>query len=221
VLSLAPDRAAVYSFAFVPEVRPHQKRLALLPMALGMEKVGLFGQAYEAFVQAGYRPIGMDHFARPGDELCAAQSERALRRNFQGYTVCRATDVVGIGVSAISDIGGAYAQNVQALAKYYDRIGRGELATERGIELDADDRERRRIIESLMCNFVVELGANAEAELGPELEALAQLERDGLVRLEGHTVTVPEEVRILVRNVAMVFDRRLRAQGTRAFSRTI
>ncbi|HWE26268.1 MAG TPA: oxygen-independent coproporphyrinogen III oxidase, partial [Myxococcales bacterium] len=111
VLEMRPDRAAVYAFAFVPDVRPNQKRLPVADLPRGLDKLQLFRLAWEAFTEAGYRSIGMDHFARPDDELSEAQARRALTRNFQGYSVRAAGDVVAVGVSAISDVSGVYAQN--------------------------------------------------------------------------------------------------------------
>src|SRR5207249_9205665 len=128
VLEMSPDRAAVYAFAHVPDVRPNQKRLPVAELPRGLAKIDLFRLAWEAFTRAGYRPIGMDHFARPDDELAQAQARRALTRNFQGYSVRAATDVIAFGVSGISDVGGLYAQNTHSLVRYHDAMAEGELA---------------------------------------------------------------------------------------------
>jgi oxygen-independent coproporphyrinogen-3 oxidase len=162
----------MYSFAFVPEVRPHQRRLPMAEIPGGLEKLELFRTAFDALLEAGYVQIGMDHFALPGDELARASLEGRLGRNFQGYTVKSAGDVVAFGVSAISDLQGAYAQNVQALRAYYARIEAGRLATDRGIILDGDDQRRRKLINALMCNFFVELDTETTRDFAHELDTL-------------------------------------------------
>jgi oxygen-independent coproporphyrinogen-3 oxidase len=172
-------------------------------------------------VDAGYLPIGMDHFAVPEDELALAQQRRALGRNFQGYTVKAAPDVVALGSTGISDVGGAYAQNVRALPYYYERVREGRFATERGIQLTEDDRRRRAIITQLMCNFWVDLGEDGTRDFALELERLGPLEDDGLVRREGSQLEVTPLGRLFVRNVAMVFDAYLRQAERSRFSRTV
>lgn len=222
VLALRPDRLAVYSFAFLPDLKPHQKKLAALPMPTGDAKIELFRDAYQAFVEAGYRAIGMDHFALPGDELSRAQVERRLRRNFQGYSASAPMDVISFGASAISDVAGAYAQNVAGLTKYLSRISDGKLAVERGLIRTPDDQRRRAIIESLMCNFQVDLGPDGSTYFAPEFDTLHALQKEGLLEIKGNTIELSTVGRFLVRNVAMVFDRYLRIpRGERRFSRTI
>lgn len=220
VLEMSPDRVAAYAFAHVPDLRPNQKRLPLAELPRGAKKLDLFRIAWEAFTRAGYQPIGMDHFARPDDELAEAQSRRVLTRNFQGYSVRAAADVIAFGVSAISDVGGLYAQNSHSITRYQDRIAGGELATERGFACSPDDVRRRAIITQLMCNFHVDLGARAEQEFGGELLRLRALEQEGLVAVSGSAVEVTPLGRIFVRNVASIFDAYLGA-GQRAFSRAI
>jgi oxygen-independent coproporphyrinogen III oxidase len=220
VAALAPDRVAAFSFAFVPEVKPHQRRLASLPMARGADKLALFRIVHEELSGAGYRAIGMDHFALPGDELARAQERHALWRDFQGYTTRRANATVALGASAISDVGGAYAQNVRTLAEYARRVAAGRLPVEKGVRLDGEDLERRRIITELMCNFCTHLGEGAAQRFAPELAALEGLARDGLVEVAGERVAVTPLGRLFVRNVAMVFDEYLQA-GAGRYSRTV
>jgi oxygen-independent coproporphyrinogen-3 oxidase len=220
VLAMAPDRVAAYAFAHIPDVRPNQKRLPVAELPLGVAKLELFRQAWEAFISAGYRQIGMDHFARPDDELAQAQAQRSLTRNFQGYTVRAGTDVVSFGVSAISDIGGLYAQNTHSITRYKNAIDAGELATERGFQSSRDDVRRRAIITQLMCNFHVDLGEPGLSEFAPELTRLRELQAKGLVNVRGAVVDVTPLGRIFVRNVASVFDSYLNA-GQRAFSRAV
>ena len=214
VVEMSPDRMAVYAFAHVPDVRPNQKRLPVVDLPRGLDKLELFRLAWEKFTGAGYRPIGMDHFARPDDELAEAQARRALTRNFQGYSVRAAADVVAFGVSGISDVGGLYAQNTHSISKYEKAAGEGQLATERGFISSADDVRRRAIITNLMCNFHVDLPAGFDAEI-EKLKAL-----EGLVTVSGNAVDVTPLGRIFVRNVASIFDAYLNP-SERPFSRAV
>jgi len=172
-------------------------------------------------VDAGYRAIGMDHFARPDDELALAQEQGTLWRDFQGYSAGRGgAGTVALGVSSISDAGGAYFQNVKTLPKYAAALDRGELPVERGHVLDADDQRRRQIIGEVMCRLSVGLtGDEAERFAAP----LRALEREGLCALDGTRLTLTPLGRVFVRNVAMVFDAYLDRDGARrpAFSRTV
>jgi oxygen-independent coproporphyrinogen-3 oxidase len=221
VLELRPDRLAVYSFAYMPGVLKHQKRMPAEAIPSGRAKLELFREAYAAFVRAGYRPIGMDHFAVPEDELSRAQERRTLGRNFQGYTVRQATDVVALGSTGISDVGGAYAQNVRALPYYYERVSRGQFATERGFHLTEDDKRRRAVITQLMCNFWVDLGEEGARYFAPELGRLRGHEEDGLVVRTGSQLELTPLGRLFVRNVAMVFDAHLARAANPRFSRTV
>jgi oxygen-independent coproporphyrinogen-3 oxidase len=182
----------------------------------GAEKLELFRMAWEALTSAGYRQIGMDHFAVPEDELAQAQARRALGRNFQGYTVQAATEVVAFGASAISDIGGIYAQNAHGLPPYERAVTSGALAVERGVALSDDDRLRRALIAQLMCNFWVEV----PGQMVRELARLVELEREGLVSVRGREVELTPLGRIFVRNVATVFDAHLKAREA-TFSRAV
>lgn len=221
VLEMRPDRLAVYSFAFMPDVLKHQKRMPAEALPTAPVKLELFRLAYAAFVGAGYQAIGMDHFAVPEDELARALSERRLGRNFQGYTVKAASDVVALGSTGISDVGGAYAQNVRPLPAYYERVSRGRLATERGLLLTEDDRKRRAVITQLMCNAWVDLGEDGVRDFAPELERLRRFEEDGLVVRSGTQLELTALGRLFVRNVAMVFDARLARAERPRFSRTV
>lgn len=220
VLAMRPDRVAIYSFAFMPDALKHQKRMPAEAIPHGREKLDLFRAARMRFLEAGYAQIGMDHFAVPEDELAHALSRRRLGRNFQGYTVAQAQDVVAFGATGISDVAGAYAQNVRGLAKYYERIGAGRFATERGIVLSDDDSLRRRIIQQIMCNFWVDLG---EGDFSVERSRLEPMIEDGLVSIgaEGRHIEVTPLGQLFVRNVAMAFDARLWASGKARFSRTV
>jgi oxygen-independent coproporphyrinogen-3 oxidase len=232
VVEMAPDRVAVYSYAHVPWLRPHQKRIDTAHLPDAELKFELIGAAVDAFAGAGYLAIGMDHFARPDDDLAAAAREHRLHRNFMGYTTRPATDMIGLGVSAIGDLRGAYAQNAKKLTSYYAALDNGRLPIERGYALSDDDLVRRHVITELMCNFRVErstvartFGVDFHDYFGPELEALQAPggpAGDGFVRVTGDGVEVTGHGRLFVRTVCMVFDRYLAThQGTRLFSRTI
>jgi oxygen-independent coproporphyrinogen-3 oxidase len=232
VVDLLPDRVAVYSYAHVPWIRPNQRTIdaAELPNAAG--KRALLGAAIEAFAAAGYVSIGMDHFALPDDDLAVAARERRLHRNFMGYTVRPAPDSIAAGVSAISDVAGAFAQNYKSLARYYEAIGAGRFPVERGYALTDEDKIRRYVIAELMCNFQLDgeslrqrFGVGLGDHFGAELERLLEPGgpvEDGLVRIEHGGLVVTPVGRLFVRNVCMVFDTYLAAHAGRpTFSRTV
>ena len=218
VIDLGPDRAAVYSFAYLPQLRPHQKRLAVADIPTGAAKLKLLRQAHEAFVASDYLPIGMDHFAKTSDALADAHHRRQLHRNFQGYSAKAAVDTVAVGVTAISDIQGRYAQNVPQLNKYYRALDEGRLPVARGITLTPEDLRRRRLINNLMCNGTGDLASISAS--GGEIAALNKLAEDGLIHFDGRHIDTTPIGHIFVRNVAMVFDTYL-ARNQRRFSRTI
>jgi oxygen-independent coproporphyrinogen-3 oxidase len=177
-------------------------------------KLSLFERALERLTgSAGYRFIGMDHFARPDDELARAQDRGDLHRNFQGYSTRANAEVVAFGVSGISQLDGAYAQNVKALPAYYDRVDENRTPTYRGYRLTDDDRLRRHVIMQLMCHFHLDktaveerFGIEFDTTFATALEWLKPMEADGLVTLTPDAVHVRPKGRLLVRNVAMCFD---------------
>jgi len=232
VAALGVDRAAVYSFAFVPWVRGHQKKIEEHQLPGPQTKVALFALARERFLEAGYEPIGMDHFARPDDELAKAKHEGRLRRNFQGYAVIPGDDVIGLGISAIGDVRGAYVQNEKKLSTYEERVTAGELPVARGLARSADDDVRRTVIHELMCNFRVDTadiarrhGIDFAAYFADDLALLAEHEREGLVRISADRIDATPVGELFVRNLAMCFDRYQRekhaAESKPVFSRTV
>jgi len=232
VVDLLPDRIAVYSYAHVPWMRPHQKAIDAADLPDARAKRALVAAAVDAFAAAGYVSIGMDHFALPDDELAVAARERRLYRNFMGYTVRPAPDSVAAGVSAIGDVAGAFAQNHKTLARYYEALDAGRFPVERGYALSGEDRLRRHVIAELMCNFHVDaeavaarFGIDFEDHFAPELARLAEPDgpsADGLVRVERGGLTITDLGRLFVRNVCMVFDTYLAAhEGRPVFSRTV
>lgn len=233
VIELRAERVAVYSYAHVPWLRTQQKGFDPAMLPSGEQKLELFCLARDAFLKAGYRPIGMDHFAVPEDELARAVETRTLSRNFMGYTVRSAPDMIGVGVSAIGDVAGAYAQNQKKLPRYYDAIDKGLLPIDRGYRLSADDQIRRFVITQLMCNFHLDKRAVEERygivfdraferELA-ELSAPDGLAENGFITLSKEALQVEPLGRLFVRNVAMVFDRYLASKksGAQIFSRTV
>jgi oxygen-independent coproporphyrinogen-3 oxidase len=231
VIAMRPDRVAVYSFAHVPWIRGHQKFIDPKDLPSPELKIELFAEAMHRFLDAGYSQIGMDHFALPEDELAIASAERTLHRNFMGYTVRPAPDMVGAGVSAIGDVSGAFAQNVKKLSGYYEALDVGRFPVERGYLLDDDDKLRRYVITQLMCNFRVErvdvekrFGVDFDSYFGAELEELeAGPVAHGFLELLPHGLEVTPRGHLFIRNVCMTFDRYLRAktQDKPVFSRTV
>ena len=217
-LTLSPDRVAMFSYAHVPWLKKQQGSFAAhLPE--GTEKFRIFRAGLEGFLSAGYVYIGMDHFARPGDELALAQRNRTLHRNFQGYTTKAGADLYGMGVSAISSIGSTYAQNLREVPNYQDAVSRRGIATARGYRLSADDLLRRAVIGRLLCHTVIfkheierEFSIAFDDYFAPELSQLEPLRAEGLVLLPPGEIRVTPLGRIFIRNVAMTFDRYLREQ---------
>jgi oxygen-independent coproporphyrinogen-3 oxidase len=218
VLTLAPDRVAMFSYAHVPWLKKQQGSFqAHLPE--GKEKFRIFRAGLERFLDAGYLYIGMDHFARPGDELATAQQNRTLHRNFQGYTTKAGADLYGMGVSAISSIGEAYAQNRKEVPAYQDTVASRGIATMRGYRLSADDVIRRAVIGRLLCHTVIpkreverDFSISFDEYFAAELDRLEEPRAEGLVELAPGEIRVTPLGRIFIRNVAMVFDRYLHEQ---------
>lgn len=229
VLDLRPSRLALYSYAHVPWKSPAQRRFGELPRLEGPAKFELFLHAWERFLDAGYVAIGFDHFARPDDELVQAQTDRSLHRNFMGYTTRRGTDVFAHGVSAISDIGSAYAQNVKKLPDYYGAIERDTLPVHRGIRLTDEDRLRRELILDLTCNFALDIPAFEAAweidfaeHFAPEIALLQPLIEEGLVSIDTQEIIISPVGRFFVRNICMAIDEYLPRQTREGqFSRTL
>jgi oxygen-independent coproporphyrinogen-3 oxidase len=230
IIELGPDRIALFSYAHLPWLKKQQGSFARhLPQ--GLEKFHIFSAAITKLTDAGYRYIGMDHFARPEDELCRAQDERTLHRNFQGYTTKAGCDLYGLGVSAISGLENVYAQNWRDLPHYYEAIDAGRWPTMRGIRVSAEDKLRRSVINRLLCHCVVvkseierDFGIVFDEHFASELAALRELEQDGLVRTSSDRIEVAALGRIFLRNVAMVFDAYLNKSGAEAkqtFSKTL
>lgn len=228
VLTIAPDRLAVYSYANVPWMKKHQNVLAPhLPDE--KTKFQIFRTALERFSDAGYEYIGMDHFARPSDELARARANRTLHRNFQGYTTKAGTDLIGFGMSAIGSVGQAYVQNRRELPLWSEAVRRSGTATFRGFRLSEDDRLRRRVIGNLLCHGVVvkreieeDFRIAFDEYFADVLARLAPCAEDGLVELSKSEIRATVLGRVFLRNLAMPFDAYLETAPEKpVFSKTL
>jgi oxygen-independent coproporphyrinogen-3 oxidase len=230
IIELAPDRVAMFSYAHVPWLKKQQGAFAAhLPE--GMEKFEIFRSGMLRFLEAGYLYIGMDHFAKPGDELAVSQQNRTLHRNFQGYTTKAGADLYGMGITAISGFQNAYAQNHRDIPSWEQAVSETGIATMRGYRLSEDDRLRRSVINRLLCHTVIvkdeisrEFAVDFDEYFAPELERLRAPREDGLVLLAANEIRATWLGRIFIRNLAMLFDPYLEKQQLMAkplFSKTL
>jgi oxygen-independent coproporphyrinogen-3 oxidase len=228
IIQLGPDRLAVFSYAHVPWMKPAQKILEqALPSA--ETKLNILKLVIEKLTQDDrYTYIGMDHFARPTDELAVAQRQKTLQRNFQGYSTKGGADIYGFGMSAISQADGVYWQNIKDLAGYYEVLDAGREPFAKGCVLSSDDKIRRHTIMRLMCDMSLDyaglskdLGLDFARYFKAELDSMTDLEKDGLLRREANGLVVSEVGRLFIRNIAMRFDRYLPAAREGRFSKTI
>jgi oxygen-independent coproporphyrinogen-3 oxidase len=213
VIALRPDRVATYGYAHLPDFFRAQRCIDTTKLPDAATRLALLALCVERLCNAGYRYIGMDHFALPTDELARAQDDGTLQRNFQGYSTHGDCDLVGLGVSAISKLGASYSQHVRGLPQYYAALDRGHLPVARGLLLSEDDRIRGDAILQLMCHGLLDgdafgrrHGIDTNAYFAREFDELAGLEHDGLVRLDAGRVTVTPRGRFLLRAIARVFD---------------
>ncbi|MGX1199007.1 oxygen-independent coproporphyrinogen III oxidase [Parvibaculum sp. MBR-TMA-1.3b-4.2] len=218
---LNPARIALFGYAHVPWMKPHQKLIpeeALPDMA---ERWAQYEATADALLEAGYVRVGLDHFAHPDDPMAEAAKAGALHRNFQGYTTDEAPVLIALGASGIGSLPQGYVANEIAIERYKETVRAGELPITRGIAVNGDDKLRREIIEKLMCDMNVDLAAIAGLHgldpdaFDPELAALEPLEADGIVLRDGSRLVITEEGRPLMRAVCAVFDRYLEAGGAR------
>ena len=230
ITELGPDRVALFSYAHVPWLKKQQGAFAAF-LPEGMQKFEIFRTGMMKFLEAGYLYIGMDHFAKLGDELATSQKNRTLHRNFQGYTTKAGADLYGMGVTAISGFRGAYAQNHRDLTSWEKAVADRGIATMRGYHLSDDDKLRRAVISRLLCHTVVvkdeiarEFGIDFDEYFAEELRHLEPSREDGLVLLEPGEIRTTWLGRIFIRNLAMVFDPYLEKQQLAAkplFSKTL
>jgi oxygen-independent coproporphyrinogen-3 oxidase len=216
VIASDPDRISIYNYAHLPALFKSQRRIAEEDLPSGETKLDMLALCIKRLTNAGYVYIGMDHFAKPDDDLAVAQRQGRLHRNFQGYSTHADAEMVSVGVSAISAVGSTYSQNEKTLEAYYERIEQGELPITRGFKLNVDDLLRRIIIQMLMCNFELSIRSLELAYpitfatyFATEIEKLRALEADGLLTLDSEWLSVTPKGRLLIRNICMVFDRYL------------
>ncbi len=228
VINLQPDRLSVFNYAHLPERFMPQRRINTSDLPSPADKLKMLECTIAQLTAAGYRYIGMDHFALPDDELAIAQEEATLQRNFQGYTTHGHCDLIGLGVSAISQIGELYCQNDSDIAQYQRTLASGQLATARGLLCNQDDRIRREVIQQIICNLHlpfahIEQAFNIDFRgyFAPQWPVLQKMAADGLIALGPEQLTVLPAGRLLVRSVCMVFDAYLEQASRQRFSRVI
>jgi oxygen-independent coproporphyrinogen-3 oxidase len=216
VIAANPDRIALYNYAHLPHIFKPQRRIADADMPTPAVKLELLAMCIQRLCDAGYIYIGMDHFAKPEDELAVAQRQGRLQRNFQGYSTRAESELISCGVSAISAVGATYSQNEKTLDAYYAKLDGGVLPIARGIKMDNDDLLRRIVIGKLMCNFELSLSSieqgfpiKFQAYFAVELEKLQAFVADGLITVDDEWISVTPKGRLLIRNICMVFDRYL------------
>lgn len=228
-IEMNPDRMSVFNYAHLPHIFKPQRRINEEELPSAEEKLDILQQSIETLTNAGYEYIGMDHFAKPDDELAIAQAEGSLHRNFQGYTTHAECDLVAMGVSSISSVHNSYSQNEKDLDGYYSAIDAGNLPIIRGLSLSEDDVLRRSIIQQLSCHFKLDFEAveeefnlNFNEYFALELEELVPMQTDDLLSVTARNIQVTPRGRMLIRNICMTFDQHLRQQtGKQNFSKVI
>jgi len=229
LIELNPDRIALYNYAHLPARFPPQRRINNDELPSPEKKLEILQYSIEYLTKAGYIYIGMDHFAKPLDELAVAQRRGNLHRNFQGYSAYSECDSVAMGVSAISNIGNHYCQNTTDLKRYHEILSHGQLPIYRGCLTDQEDVMRREIIQQLVCHFHLDIPSiedrwdiDFKTFFARELETLQTMELDNLIKLSAKSIDVGEAGRLLVRNICMVFDRYIDTPESKGlFSRSV
>ncbi len=229
IISVHPDRLSVFNYAHMPSLFKPQRRINEADLPSATEKLSILQHSIERLTEAGYVYIGMDHFAKPDDELAVAQRNGTLYRNFQGYATHADCDLIGLGATSIGKIANSYSQNLKNLEDYYARLDARHLPVFRGLILNADDEIRRAVITQLMCHFELQM-LNIEHRFqiqfneyfADELADLIPLQADGLLEYDEHFIRVKPVGRLLIRNICMVFDKYLRnKQNQQRFSKVI
>ncbi len=228
IIAQNPDRISVFNYAHLPDLFKTQRQIDASALPSPAVKLDILKTVIERLTDAGYVYIGMDHFAKPDDELTLAQQAGTLYRNFQGYSTHADCDLIGLGATSIGMVGDSYSQNLKGLEEYYARIDEGRLAVFRGVRLDADDRLRRAVITELICHFKLQFVAveprfaiRFPDYFAAELAELAEMQADGLLALDQTGIQVLPPGRLLIHNICMAFDRYLREQQQPRFSKVI
>ena len=228
VLDLQPDRLSVFNYAHLPEIFKTQRQINSQDLPSPEDKLAILQQVTNKLIDAGYEYIGMDHFAKPNDELAIAQKEKRLYRNFQGYSTNSDCDLVAMGITSIGKIADSYSQNIKTIKEYTEVINSGKLPIFRGVALTEDDILRREVINQLICHFElnfkeieIEFGIDFHQYFDSELEVIRDMQADSLLDLTAEKITVRPEGNLLIRNICMVFDVYLKKNKTQKFSKTI
>ena len=229
VLEVDPDRLSVFNYAHLPQRFKPQRRIDEADLPVPQEKLDILQMTIEKLTKAGYVYVGMDHFAKPDDELVIAQQEGTLYRNFQGYSTHADCDLIGIGSTSIGMVGPSYAQNMRTLDEYYARIDSDRLAVFRGVELSLDDKIRRDVITRLICHFILDYrtveqrwNIKFKEYFNSELERLQKMADDDLLEMSPESIRVQPKGRLLIRNICMAFDAYLKSsESTVSFSKVI
>lgn len=227
-IKLNPDRLAVYNYAHLPEMFKPQRRINEDELPSAEEKLNILQLCIDKLQDAGYVYIGMDHFAKKTDDLVTAQRERSLQRNFQGYSTHADCDMIAMGITAISQVGDNYGQNVRTIEEYESYLKQNRIPVFRGIELEADDVLRREVINQLMCNNSLDIEQlerrwriDFKSYFKSSLEGLQQMADDGLLKISNTKLTITATGRLLARSICMQFDRYLQEQSNKRFSKVI
>ena len=228
VLALNPDRLSVFNYAHLPHLFKVQKQMDENTLPSAATKLAILQYVIERLQQAGYVYIGMDHFAKPDDELALAQENGTLYRNFQGYSTHAGCDLIGLGITSIGMVDDTYSQNVKTLEEYHECVSTGKLPVYRGVRLTTDDKLRRALITQLICLFKIDISSLEQTwnidfadYFAEELRQLAVMANDGLITLDKTAIQVLPRGRLLIRNICMVFDSYLRQGQQQRFSKVI
>ncbi len=228
VLEVGPDRLSIFNYAHLPKLFMPQRRIEESDLPAPQMKLDILQSTIQKLTDAGYVYIGMDHFARPDDELAVAQRDHSLYRNFQGYSTHADCDLIGLGITSISMVDNTYAQNVKTLDEYEQVISGGALPMFRGIALNRDDELRRDVITRLICHFELAFsdvdsrwGIRFGDYFAEELNALTDMQADGLLRMDESGIQVLPAGRLLIRNICMTFDAYLKQKEGGSFSKVI
>jgi len=228
VMELDPDRLSIFNYAHLPQRFKPQRRIDANDLPSPAEKLDILGSTIGYLLDAGYVLIGMDHFAKPDDPLAIAQREGSLHRNFQGYSTHAECDMVAMGASSISQVGGAFSQNVKDLDSYHEALAAGRLPIEKGLVTSEEDALRRHVITELICHFRLSI-PDVEARFGIDfsehfadaLDTLRTMTDDELVTLSDEAIVVEPRGRLLIRNICMAFDEYHGSLDGQRFSRVI
>ncbi|MBU0501000.1 MAG: oxygen-independent coproporphyrinogen III oxidase [Gammaproteobacteria bacterium] len=228
VLAVGPDRLSIFNYAHLPNLFMPQRRINEVELPSSQVKLDILQSSIQRLTEAGYVYIGMDHFARPDDELAVAQRDHTLYRNFQGYSTHADCDLIGLGITSISMVDNTYAQNLKTLEEYRAAIEQGRLPLFRGVTLTRDDEIRRDVITRLICHFELAFaevearwGIDFAAYFADELKGLADMQADGLLAMDAQGIRVLPAGRLLIRNICMTFDAYLKQKAGSSFSKVI